>query len=237
MEEQQRRVDSFGSLGVPFPRRAGRGHALRLGSTPASTTAGTGYAEIFTAVLESAAFVESDVRKLIDIALARIPADCRVARSVKLAIECHDSGIDWRTARNRIVEESADLGWFQAPANLGFVVLGLLYGEGDFGRSICISVNCGDDTDCTGATAGAVLGIISGRKNLPQKWIDPIGNAIRTVAVQNYQLYVPATLEELTDRVIHAKVQVERENPTLPRLTTGSDPDHRSLPRTFREGR
>ena len=189
------------------------------------------YAEIFTAVLESAAFVERDVRKLIDIALARIPADCRVARSVKLAMECYDSGIDWRTARNRIVEESADLGWFQAPANLGFVVLGLLYGEGDFGRSICIAVNCGDDTDCTGATVGAILGILMGRKNLPQKWTEPIGNTIRTVAVQNYQLYVPATLEELTDRVIHAKLQVERENPTLPHLSA----DETRISETYRE--
>lgn len=177
------------------------------------------YAEIFTAVLESAAFVESNLEKLIAIALARIPADCRVARSVKLALDCYHDGIDWKTARNRIVEDSSDLGWFQAPANLGFVVLGLLYGEGDFGRSICTAVNCGDDTDCTGATVGAVLGIIKGHSGLPPEWVAPIGNAIKTVAISTYQLFVPTTLAELTERVIRNKKLVELENPALPRLS------------------
>lgn len=51
-----------------------------------------------------------------------------------------------------LVKDSEDLGWFQAPANVGFVTLGLLYGEGDFKRSLILAVDCGDDTDCTGAT-------------------------------------------------------------------------------------
>ena len=38
------------------------------------------YAEIFTACLESYAFFESDIRKLVELALARIPADCEVFR-------------------------------------------------------------------------------------------------------------------------------------------------------------
>lgn len=37
---------------------------------------------------------------------------------------------------------------FDAPENVAFVVLGLLYGEGDFGKSLIIANNCGEDTDC-----------------------------------------------------------------------------------------
>ena len=194
------------------------------------------YAEIFTATLESAAFVETDLNKLIDIALARIPEECRVARSVRIAIDCHRDGLDWKTARNRIVEDSADLGWFQAPANLGFVVLGLLYGGGDFGRSLCLAVNCGDDTDCTGATVGAVLGILKGRSGIPDEWAAPIGNAIRTVAVSTYQLFVPATLGELTERVIRCKQLVEVENPTLPHLSEGPTSISSDLRNRFADG-
>ena len=51
-----------------------------------------------------------------------------------------------------LVEQSADIGMFEAPANIGFVVLGLLYGEGDFKKSLIYAVNCGDDTDCTAGT-------------------------------------------------------------------------------------
>ena len=179
------------------------------------------YAEIFTASLEAAAFVESDLRKLIGFGLLRIPEDCRIARSVKLAVECYDKGDDWVTARNKIVEDSKDLGWFQAPANVAFTVIGLLYGEGDFGKSICTAVNCGDDTDCTGATCGAILGIIKGRSGLPKEWIEPIGETIQTVAINTFGSRVPKTLDELTDRVIACKKVADAENPTLMRLTDG----------------
>ena len=150
--------------------------------------------------------------------MARIPKDCRIARSVKLACELYDKGTDFKDARNAIVKNSEDLGWFQAPANIGFVILGLLYGEGDFSRSICLANNCGDDTDCTAATVGALLGIINGRSGIPQKWMEPIGENIKTVAINPFGLDVPKTLGELTDRVIALAFENQHENPTLPKI-------------------
>ncbi len=194
------------------------------------------YAELFTTALESAAFVETDLRKLVECALCRIPADCRVAKSVKIAIAEYDAGHDWQTARNRIVQDSADLGWFQAPANVAFVILGLLYGQGDFGKSICIAVNCGDDTDCTAATCGAVLGIILGRSGIPEEWIKPIGDSIQTVAIDRFQSNPPATLTELTRRVILCKKDADQANPTLLRLTAGKTVIDASLLKQLSDG-
>ena len=173
------------------------------------------YAELFTASVEAAAFVESDIRKLIEIGLTKIPADCRVARSVKLACSEYDAKHDFVDARNAIVKENEDLGWFQAPDNIGFTILGLLYGEGDFGKTVCAAVNCGDDTDCTGATAGAILGIIKGRSGIPKEWIEPIGETIKTVAINPFKLDVPKTLQELTDRVARVAFETWVRNPTL----------------------
>ncbi|MDD3153989.1 MAG: ADP-ribosylglycohydrolase family protein [Victivallaceae bacterium] len=180
------------------------------------------YAELFTTALESAAFLESDISVLLEIALSKIPPECRVARSVRLAIKSYQEKRSLEEARNLLVSDSADLGWFQAPCNVGFTVLGLLYGEGDLGRTICAAVNCGDDTDCTGATAGAVFGIIQGRAKLPSRWIEPIGESIRTVAINPYRLAVPKTLAELTDRVLWCKKQTEMLNPELVALTEGA---------------
>ena len=177
------------------------------------------YAELFTTALESAAFVVSDLRELIAIGLSKIPADCRVARAVKLAVAEFDRGGDWRTAREAIVKDSSDLGWFQAPANVAFVVLGLLYGQGDFGRTICTATNCGDDTDCTAATAGAILGIMLGRSGIPRNWIEPIGESIKTVAIDPFNASVPRTLNDLTARVIQQAKLAAMTNGTLPRLT------------------
>lgn len=161
------------------------------------------YAAMFLAALESAAFVESNIRKLIEVGLSKIPADCRMAGAVKLLLKCYDDGIDWKTARNMLVEDSKDLGWFEAPCNVAFALLGILYGEGDFKRSMILAINCGDDTDCTGATVGSILGIINGKSNIPSDWQEYIGDKIITISVnQGMNITFPSTITELTDRVI-----------------------------------
>lgn len=160
------------------------------------------FAELFTASVESAAFVTTDPAELLQIGLSHIPPDCRVARSVKLAMDSHAKGLEWRKARELIVEDSRDLGWFQAPANVAFFVVGWLYGDGDFGKSLQIAIGCGDDTDCTGATLGSIFGIIGGRKTIPEEWTKPIGDRIMTVAVNRGGFAVPGTLTDLTDQVM-----------------------------------
>lgn len=161
------------------------------------------YAEMFTAALESLAFFESDVRKLIEKGLTYIPENSRVGRSVRIAIDGYDKGKDWKDVRNEIVKDSEDLGWFMAPANIAYVVLGLLYGEGDFKKSMLYANNCGDDTDCTAATVGSIMGIVYGASNIPKDWREYIGDQIKSVSINgSYWRRVPLTCRELTDRVI-----------------------------------
>ena len=141
------------------------------------------YAAIFVAAMESAAFVINDLRALLRIGLSHIPVDCRVARSVNLVIDAYDRGVDWKEVRAMAVEDSRDLGWFQAPANIAFTVIGLLYGEGDFKRSMILAINCGDDTDCTAATLGSLLGIMHGTAVIPEDWSRYIGDDIVTISL------------------------------------------------------
>lgn len=171
------------------------------------------YAEIFTASIQSAAYAESDIRKLINIGLKKIPDDCMVAKTVRLVTDCYDKGIDYKETRERVVEFNKELGWFQAPANLGFVAIGLLYGEGDFKKSVLYAINCGDDTDCTGGTVGATLGIIGGRKAVPDDWKSYVGDRIVTVSINgSYSYIMPKTCTELTNRVAALVPSVMKEN-------------------------
>jgi ADP-ribosylglycohydrolase len=120
--------------------------AIRYAYEDASVDHGGGegtYAALFTAAVQSAAFVVSDRDELIKIGLSKIPADSRVAQSIGIAVTAYEEGLSWQDARNKVVEDSEDLGWFQAPANVAFVVIGWMYGEGDFGKSICIATSCG----------------------------------------------------------------------------------------------
>lgn len=190
------------------------------------------YAAVFTAALQSAAFVISDVRKLIDIGLSYIPADCGVAKAIALVVALVGKGKEWREIRDDILRQyrgstcfndrsrisDADFkkGFFEGkvgydvPSNIAIYILGLLLGEDDFDKILCITVNCGEDTDCTAATVGALWGIIHGGDAIPEKWIEPIGRNIQTICVNSAELYppLPKTVEELTDRTERLARQV-----------------------------
>lgn len=161
------------------------------------------FGEMFNAAIESSAFVISDINRLLEIGLAVIPPDCLTAKAIRAVMEAKAQGLDWLEARKKVMEVAySPIAQF-SPINLGFQTIGLLYGE-DFGDALCKAVNCGYDTDCTGATVGATLGIILGASNLPRKWIEPLGNTIATNAswggIRNVRL--PQNLEELTERVV-----------------------------------
>lgn len=181
-------------------------NAIRLAFEDASVDHGYGegtYAAIFVAAMESAAFVINDIRSLLNIGLSKIPEDCHVARSVRVAIDAYDKGIDWKDARNLIVKDNEDLGWFQAPGNVAFVVLGLLYGEGDFKKSMLYAINCGDDTDCTGATIGALMGIMGGMAVIPEDWRAYIGDGIKSICLTNGHGPFPTDCTQLTDCIMN----------------------------------
>jgi len=200
------------------------------------------YAEVFTAAIESAAFVINDPKKLVEIGLSYIPAECGIARAINLAMDMYNQGKTWREARDEMLRQcrgsvffqhmwhiskediekgfhTGKMGW-DAPSNIGILVIGLFYGEGDFTKSMCVTVNCGEDTDCTGATIGSLFGIMHGVDAIPEKWITPIGRSIKTACLNIGELgyfgdMLPKTIDELTDRTeaIMRKVAVHHDLP------------------------
>jgi len=156
------------------------------------------YGEMFWAALESAAFVLSDPRTLIQIGLAMIPIWSRISRVIRDVVWCYGNGVPWEEARERILRSFGHGNPCHAPQNHGFTILGWLYGQ-DFGDKLCKAVNCGYDTDCTGATLGSVLGILGGTAGIPQKWRQPIGEAI-VLHKFTGDCAAPKDIRELTDR-------------------------------------
>ena len=180
--------------------------AIRLAFEDASVDHGYGegtFAAMFVAALESAAFAVHDVGQLLDIGLSKIPEDCRGARSIRIVRDSYEKGLDWKECRELLVKDSEDLGWFQAPANVAFVALGLLYGGGDFKRSMLITIDCGDDTDCTGATIGSIFGIMNGMSGIPADWMEYIGDGIKSICLVNGHGRYPVSNAELTKCVFN----------------------------------
>lgn len=181
-------------------------------------------ASIFTAALESIAYFESDIRAIIESALEFIPKDSMLYRSVNLVIDEYDKGTDYRETREKVVALNSELGLFQAPGNVAFAVIGLLYGEGDFKKSIIYTVNCGDDTDCTAGTVGAILGIIGGTAGIPSDWLEFVGDRIVQMCLNaQYGPYIPTSCEAFTERVIYYTPDVFKIHKVPFEFTDGED--------------
>lgn len=203
--------------------------AVRYALEDAKVDHGTGegtYAAAFVAAIESAAFVVSDIRKLIEIGLAKIPHESRMAQSIKILLSAYDSGKTAMQAREEIFNANADIGdgWFEAPSNVAYAVLGLLYGNGDFKKSMLTAINCGDDTDCTAATVGSVLGIMYGTAGIPEDWREHIGDKIVTCSInQGISWQKIGSCTQLTDRVSALAPSVLKQNRKDVLLVSGDD--------------
>lgn len=179
------------------------------------------WGEIFFAALESAAFVESDTNALLDAGLAAVPPECRTAGAVRLTRQLHADGLDWLAAREQILAEYGHVNFTDAPQNIAFTILGWLWGD-DAGDMMCKAVNCGYDTDCTGATLGSILGLIHGPEVFEQKWVEPVGDEV-VVGWGVVNCDCPQTLDELTDWTLAEAARVA-EHFELP-LTIGDETD------------
>jgi len=136
------------------------------------------YGEQFIAAMISEAFVETGVNKLIAAGLSVVPADSQYAQVVRWVIDMHSKYPDYRDTRRELIAK------YPNPCNpvyadAGVVTLALLYGNGDFDKTIRIAASCGSDTDCDTASVGALMGCVHGANAIPAKWSDPIGDQFR----------------------------------------------------------
>jgi hypothetical protein len=96
-----------------------------------------------------------------------------------------------------------------SPQNLGFAILALIAGGGDFVKTMNIVINCSYDTDCTAASAGAILNAIQGTAALPES----IRNApITEYRISDWMKGFPRSgnLAELTHACCRIGVEVSR---------------------------
>jgi len=159
------------------------------------------YGEIFLSVLESIVFVENNIEKAIDESVEFLPDTSKVYQVVKFTYSLHREGKDLKEIREKIIEKFGHHNFTDCVQNIGFIILGLLKGEGDFLKTIIEAVNCGYDTDCTGATAGAIIGILLGKEEIEKQAKTKIDE--RIIAGWGISgIEVPKNIEELTEGVV-----------------------------------
>jgi len=135
------------------------------------------------AAMEAQAFVEPSIDALLSTALRFIPPDSVINRLIHDVRGWVVQDEDWRKTRERIV---ATYGYDSYGGNCHIVpnhavmLLGLLYGENDFQRSLMITNTAGWDTDCNSGNLGCLLGIKNGLAGLETgpDWRGPVADQI-----------------------------------------------------------
>jgi ADP-ribosylglycohydrolase len=144
---------------------------------------------------------------------------------------------DWRVTWQRILETwdrndacpDGALRPFNIDARLNgaYVALGLLYGNGDFSRTIEVATRAGQDSDCNPSSAAGILGVMIGYDRIPEEWKRGIpAIAARKFAFTSYSFndIVMSSARRAEVVVERAGGRVEGDSLVIPQQTPAPPP-------------
>ena len=158
-----------------------------VGATARKYSHINGYAEgsdgsVFVSACISEAFFEKDPVKIVRQAAQLIDPRSSYRKAIDFVLTSYEQGKPWR----QIAAES-EARWRpdypqvnNAVPNGALVALGILFGEGDFLKSINIVTQAGDftDADCNAANVAALVGAMRGFKVIPTQFLEPLHNRV-----------------------------------------------------------
>jgi len=165
------------------------------------------YGGMFVSALYAAAYFETDIKKILDISLKSLPLESGYHKILLDVIAGYKRNpLDWRKTWHELYDKWGEvdiccaLSEFNIDAKLNgaFIAMGLLYGEGDFKKTMEISTRCGADSDCNPSNAAGVMGIILGYDNIPSEWTKYIDDISDSTFI-----YTDYTFNKAVDRTLH----------------------------------
>jgi len=173
----QIRGDVFGWTHPGDPRAAA---LLAYQDASLSHTGNGVYGEMWAAALLACAFTADSARAALEASLLHVPPRSRLAEVVRDVLDQHTEGITWEESLARIQASYGHYSWVHTLNNAALVTAALLWGEGDYTRTVGLTVMGGWDTDSNAATTGSVAGVLLGRGGLAPHLVDPLHDRTRS---------------------------------------------------------
>ena len=160
------------------------------------------------AAMISAAFFEMDVEKLVKMAIKAVPNEGPFAEGMRDIVKWHKENSDWRDTRKKIHDKYYEYknDMYEAPVSVvsslinGLSgIMAILYGEGDFMKTVGIAVSAGYDCDNQAATLGGLIGVLQGTKGLPPEMVKKFNNKYFCFTRDDVPVVTP--LSEIEDRI------------------------------------
>jgi hypothetical protein len=176
------------------------------------------YGGVYVGAMYSLAFISDDIEFIVTEALKTIPRQSTFYQCINDVIGWHkqypnDWKQTWFECEKKWEEEiGCPHGVFlpiniDALINSAYIVIGLLYGEGDFSKTIDIATRCGQDSDCNPASAGGILGTVLGYNQISEPWM----SALKKVENRNF-VYTDISLNKAYQMSFEQALQVIEKN-------------------------
>lgn len=206
-------ADFIGIMCPGLPQEANKyadrvGHVMNYGDGV--------YGGMFVAGMYAAGFFESDPRKVVAAGLACIPAESLYGKLIQDLLDWSaQEPADWRKVWRKVDEKwnkddpcsDGALSDFNIDAKLNgaYIAFGLLYGQGDFKKTMDVSTRCGQDSDCNPSSAAGVLGTMLGFSKIPQEYTTELLKlADKKFQFTDYSFNdIVASTEQRANMVIH----------------------------------
>ena len=197
------------------------------------------YGGIFVGAMYTFAFTSNDIPSIVGNALKCVPSQSSFYQCIHDVIRWHQRyPNDWKQTWLEVQRKWAnDIGCpdgvfapfnIDAKVNAAYVVMGLLYGNGDYTKTLEIATRCGQDADCNPSTAGGILGTVLGYKKIPAYWKMGLKEAERidfkytTMSLNKvYEVGLKHALENIErngGKLMGENIQIKLQEPVSVRL-------------------
>jgi hypothetical protein len=207
-------ADFIGLMSPGLPRESNK-YCLRVGRV---MNYGDGlYGGMFVSGMYTAAYFETDVRTVVVQGMACLPRASAYRRIIQDVLNWSEQyPDDWKRTW-RLIEDTWDRddscpdGALQpfnidAKINGAYIALALLYGRGDFARTVEIAARSGQDSDCNPSTAAGILGVMLGYSGIPQDW----RSGIPALADQKFQ-FTQSSLNDICRSTLARALKLVRQ--------------------------
>ena len=140
------------------------------------------YGGVFVTAMHAAAYTAESVEDIVNAGISVIPEGTKFRNLMEDVVEAYRAGKPWAEAW-MIVEEqcgrtdkcveccegaaNASMN-IDAKLNAAYIAIGLLWGNGDFAKTVEISCRCGQDSDCNPSSAASILGNFYGASGIDE---------------------------------------------------------------------
>ncbi len=202
------RADLYGYVCPANPELAAM---LAFRDATVSHTKNGVYGAMFVAAAIAAAFCAKSAEDIVEAGMRQIPQRSRLWELLAQVVQWRTDGMEWQGAVAHIEERCASYRRPHVLPNVARLVVGLLYGALDARATLCTTVMCGSDPDCTAGAAGSIIGVHGGTGGIPADFQQAIGDRLPSAVLGFHETRI-SIVAEMAEKIARECPATGHEN-------------------------